>query len=159
MQIIPAKRVSRTYTQKLIGSTEMVFPLLCPVREADWIQGWDPLLVVSASGVAERDCAFVTASLPSNSIWYVTCHEPSNGFVEMIKLTPGVTVCRLTIQLRGVVGGSEADVTYCHTSLSAEGDEFVASFTDDHYLKFMQYWEASLNHYLRYGSALLETEA
>src|SRR6185312_15911284 len=70
MKIIPAKRVSRTYTQQLIGSPASVFPLLCPVREADWIQGWDPLLVVSESGVAEPDCAFVTAALPSNALWY-----------------------------------------------------------------------------------------
>lgn len=88
---------SRTYTHKLIGPPETIMPLLCPVREADWIRGWDPLLVVSASGVVERDCAFVTASLPSNAIWYVTRHEPGHGFVEKIKLTPGVTACRLTI--------------------------------------------------------------
>jgi hypothetical protein len=58
MKIIAAKRVSRTYTRKPIASPEAVLPLLCPVREADWIQGWNPHLVVSASGVAERDCAF-----------------------------------------------------------------------------------------------------
>lgn len=158
MKVIPAKRVSRTYTQKLIGSPEAVFPLLCPVREADWIQGWDPLLVVSASGVAEADCAFVTASLPSNAIWYVTRHEPSAGFVEMIKLTPGITACRLTIQLRAAAGGSEAGVTYCHTSLSVEGDEFVAAFTEEYYLRFMQDWEARLNHYLLHGSARPEPD-
>lgn len=40
--------------------------------------GWDPLLVVSASGVAERDCAFVTAGPPANAIRYVTRHEPES---------------------------------------------------------------------------------
>lgn len=159
MKIISAKRVSRTYTQSLIGSPEAVFPLLCPVREADWIQGWDPLLVVSSSGLAERDCAFVTSSLPSNSIWYITRHEPQNGFVEMIKLTPGLTACRLSIQLRAVADGSEAEVTYCHTSVGVEGDEFIAAFTDECYLKFMQDWEARLNHYLRHGRARTETES
>jgi hypothetical protein len=78
------------------------------VREADWIEGWDPLLVVSVSGVAEPDCAFVTASLPSNALWYLTRHEPGSGFLEMIKITPGVTACRVTIQLRAVAGGSGA---------------------------------------------------
>jgi hypothetical protein len=156
MKIIPAKRVSHTYTQHLIGSPEAVFPLLCPVREADWIQGWDPLLVVSNSGVAERDCAFVTASLPSNAIWYVTRYEPTSGFVEMIKVTPGVTACRLCVQLRAAASGSEADVTYCHTSLGPEGDEFVSAFTESYYLKFMQDWEARLNHYLRHGTVRSE---
>lgn len=154
MKIIKPKRASHTYRQKLVGSPADVFPLLCPVREADWIRGWDPLLVVSSSGVAERDCAFVTASLPANAVWYVTRHEPDSGFVEMIKLTPGVTACRLSIQLRTAEGGSEAEVTYCHTSLGPEGDEFVASFTESFYAKFMQDWEARLNHYLRHGTAL-----
>jgi hypothetical protein len=156
VKVVPANRVSRTYTQKLVGSPAAVFPLLCPVREADWIEGWDPLLVVSASGVAEPDCAFVTSSLPSNAIWYVTRHEPANGFMEMVKLTAGVTACRLTIQLRAVAGGSEADVTYCHTSLGAEGDAFVAAFTEDHYRQFMRDWDGRLNHYLRHGRARQE---
>jgi hypothetical protein len=53
-----------------------------------------------------------------------------------------------------VEGGSEADVTYCHTSLGPAGDAFVASFTEDHYRGFMQDWERRLNHYLRYGKPL-----
>lgn len=153
MKIIQPKRVNRTYTQHLIGSPETVFPLLCPVREAEWIQGWDPLFVVSDSGVAERDCTFVTSALPSNAIWYITRHEPAAGFVEMLKLTPGVTACRLSVQLRAVAGGSEADVTYCHTSLGPEGDEFVAAFSEDYYVKFMQDWEARLNYYLHHAKA------
>lgn len=156
MKIIPAQRVARTYTQHLIGSPATVFPLLCPVLEADWIDGWDPLLVVSHSGVAERDCAFVTAALPSNSIWYITRHEPASGFVEMLKLTPGVTACRISIQLRAVPGGSEADVTYCHTSLGPDGDAFIAAFTEDYYLTFMRDWERRLNHYLQYGTVHAE---
>ena len=154
MKIVPARRVSRSYTQRLAGPPEAVFPLLCPVREADWIPGWDPLLVVSASGVAERDCVFVTAALPSNALWYVTRHEPDNGFVEMLKLTPGVTACRLSIQLRAAVGGSEAEVTYAHTSLGPEGDAFLDAFTEANYHQFMQDWEARLNHYLRHGTAM-----
>jgi hypothetical protein len=156
LKIIPARRVSRTYTQHLISSPDTVFPLLCPVRETDWINGWDPLLVVSDTGVAERDCTFITTALPSNSIWYITRHEPDSGFIEMLKLTPGVTACRLSIQLRAVPSGSEADVTYCHTSLGPEGDAFVATFTEDYYLKFMQDWEVRLNHYLRHGIARAE---
>ena len=37
-----------------------VFPLLCPVREADWIDGWNPVLVLTQSGFAEQDCVFIT---------------------------------------------------------------------------------------------------
>lgn len=154
MKIVHPNRVMHTYTQRLVGEPSAVFPLLCPVREVDWIEGWDPPLVISASGVAEPDCVFTTPGQPTDAIWYITRHEPAAGFVEMIKITPEVTACRLSIQLRPVADGCEADVTYSHTSLGARGDEFVASFTEQYYRKFMQDWESRINHYLRLGTAL-----
>jgi hypothetical protein len=154
MKIVTPTRAVHTYTQHLVAPPEAVFPLLCPVREADWIEGWDPLLVVSDSGVAERDCVFVTPAQAADAIWYITRHEPGSGIVEMIKMTPKVTACRLSIQLRAVEGGCEADITYAHTSLGPDGDAFVASFTADFYRRFMQDWESRINHYLREGSAL-----
>ena len=154
MNITKPKRVTRTYTQQLVAEPSAVFPLLCPVREADWIDGWDPISVIAQSGVAERDCVFVTAASPNDAVWYITRHERDNGFVEMLKITPHVTACRLTIQLRPVATGSEASITYTHTSLGPEGDAFVASFTDEYYRQFMQDWEARINHYLVHGSAL-----
>ncbi len=153
MHVTKPNRVTRTYTQRLVAEPSAVFPLLCPVREADWIDGWDPISVITHSGVAEHDCVFVTAASPGDAVWYVTRHEPDNGFVEMIKITPLVTACRLTIQLRAIATGSEALVTYTHTSLGPEGDAFVASFTDDYYRQFMEDWEARINHYLEHGTA------
>lgn len=154
MKILSPNRVTRTYTQQLAGAPDAVFPLLCPVREAEWIEGWDPRLVISASGVAERDCVFTTEADPIDAIWYITRHEPGAGLVEMIKITPEVTACRLTIQLRASKAGTEADVTYSHTSLGARGDEFVASFTEDFYRKFMRAWEEKMNSFLAHGAAL-----
>ena len=157
MKIVRPNRATRTYTQHLVGPPDAVFPLLCPVREADWAEGWDPLLVVSSSGVAESDCVFTTAATPTDAVWYITRHDPEAGFVEMLKITPDVTACRLSIQLRAVAGGAEAEVTYSHTSLGPEGDAFIASFTEDYYRKLMQDWESRVNHYLLHGSGLRAT--
>lgn len=154
MQVTKPVRVSRTYTQHLVGTPEAVFPLLCPVRETDWIEGWNPIAVVSDTGVAEADCVFTTPVSPSDAIWYITRHEPQSRFVELLKVTPSVTACRLTIQLIPAPGGCTAQVTYTHTSLGADGDAFVETFTEAHYAKFMQDWETRLNHYLRTGQAL-----
>jgi hypothetical protein len=74
----------------------------------------------------------------------------------MLKILPGVTACRLSIQLSENGNGSFADVTYSHTSLSPAGDEFVAKFTADYYQQFMQAWEKSLNHFLKTGVQLAE---
>ena len=135
-----------------------MFPLLCPVREADWIDGWDPVSVIAQSGVAERDCVFVTAASPNDAVWYITRHERDNGFVEMLKITPRVTACRLTIQSSALSRQAQRRViTYTHTSLGPEGDAFVASFTEEYYRQFVQDWEARINHYLVHGSALRAT--
>lgn len=156
MKISQPNRVSRTYKQRLLAPLEEVFPLLCPVREKDWIYGWDPEVVLSHSGLAEPDCIFVTGSDSDEAIWYITRHEKNAGFVEMIKITPTVTACRLTIQLEQSENGSTADITYTHTSLGPNGDTFIKRFTEPYFQKFMQDWESRVNYYLESGNLLRE---
>ena len=148
MNIIKPIRATHTCRQQLQAPPETVFPLLCPVREAEWAEGWLPEFVISSSGFAERDCVFVTADESEKTIWYVTRHEAENLFVEMLKILPGVTACRLEIQLSPAGTGCAADITYSHTSLGPAGDEFVAKFTAEYYQKFMQEWERLLNDFL-----------
>lgn len=154
MKISIPKRAGHTYTQSLVAPPDRVLPLLCPVREADWLAGWDPVFVLSGSGVAERDCVFLTADAAADAIWYITRHEPDAGLVEMIKVTPGVTACRLSMKVAAARGGSRAEITYLHTSLGPAGDKFVESFTAHAYLAFIRDWEARMNHYLQHGTIL-----
>jgi hypothetical protein len=151
MRISKPNRATHTYRQKLCATPARVFPLLCPVREREWADGWLPDLVITSSGVAERDCVFITTDHSGRAIWYVTRHEPENWFVEMLKIVPGITACRLEIQLTPNGDESFADVTYSHTSIGEAGDEFIAGFTADYYRKFMQAWERELNHFLETG--------
>jgi len=155
VRISQPRRVTRTYTQRLTAAPAAVFPLLCPVREAEWIEGWDPISVWSESGVAEPDCVFTTPVDDGDAIWYVTRHEPDAGEVEMLKVTPGVTACKLVIKLTPSATGTDAQVTYSHTSLGPAGDAFVGGFTSEYYGQFMRDWESRLNHYLTTGHMLL----
>jgi len=154
MHITKPNRAAHTYRQRLCAPPAKVFPLLCPVREAEWADGWLPELVVSLSGVAERDCVFVTRDDLGTAFWYITRHEPEASFVEMLKIVPGVTACRLNIQLSEESAGCVAEITYTHTSLGPAGDEFVAKFKAEHYQKFMEAWEKALNHFLATGLLL-----
>jgi len=148
MHITKPNRATHTYRQRLQAPPEKVFPLLCPVREAEWAQGWLPDLVISSSGVAERDCVFITSDKLGTGFWYITRHEPERLFVEMLKIVPGMTACRLEIQLGKDGAECVADVTYTHTSLGPAGDEFVGKFTAEYYQEFMQAWESALDHFL-----------
>lgn len=156
MTIQPPVRVRRTYRQHLDAPPGRVFPLLCPVREADWVPEWDPSLVLTASGIAEEDAVFIMPEDETDdAIWVITEHDPADHVVAFVKVTPGHTVGRIEIAL--APDGSEhtvATVTYQYTALSAAGAAFVRDFTEAAYATFMQAWERQLNHYLRTGRML-----
>jgi hypothetical protein len=138
MKIVAPSRVAHSYTQSLRAPADAVFPLLCPVREAEWIEGWDPDLVVTGSGAAELDCVFTTGDGADAAVWVVTRYDAALGCMVV---PDGPDTCR-------------ADVTYQHTSLGPEGDRVVAEFTADAYTTFMRTWESRLNHYLATGEML-----
>lgn len=143
------KEVTRTYTQTLNGSVERVFPLLCPVRELEWVPGWPLLSVRSNSGVAEKNCIFTTETENGQAVWVITEYDPGENFVEMLRIDPRQTVCKLQIQLRS--SGDDtctATVTYAHSAITKEGEAFVENFTDEYYKTFMVSWESELNRFL-----------
>ena len=149
MKISKPVRVRRAYTQSIKGSPDEVFPLLCPVREVEWVQGWEPRLVVSESGVVEKGCVFVTPDQPSESIWVTTRWEPDRHRLELIKVTPGLAVGRIEVSLEaGGEDDTRAHVSYEYTALGYAGEKFVGRFTEAHYEDFMKEWEIELNTFL-----------
>jgi hypothetical protein len=150
------RRVKHTFTQSIKGTPEQVFPLLCPVREADWIPGWTTDWVISNTGVAEQDCIFQTPPHPgaggAASIWVITHHDEDAFEVEMIKVTPTFTVGKLQIKLSAQGKTStNATIAYEFTSLGPLGDTYLEGFTAQWYEKFMRVWEKQMNHYLETG--------
>ncbi|NLJ26478.1 MAG: hypothetical protein GX433_00490 [Deltaproteobacteria bacterium] len=151
MEVVEPVRVERTYVQKLDARPEEVFPLLCPIRELEWVEGWNPLLVVSHSGMAEEDCIFLTGEKEPESFWVITKRDSKNFIMEIIKVTPGMTVAKINISLKADgEHATAAEVTYMYTALSGEGEDFVLGYTESFYEKFMKQWETALNSYLQY---------
>lgn len=127
-------RIRHNYTQTLAASPETVFPLLCPVREMDWTPGWDPVKVISESGVAEKDCMFITRAEPMDAVWIITNHDPAALKLEMYKITPGHTVGKLEISLSGAgANTTHADISYEYTALDEPGEKFLQEFTAGFY--------------------------
>ena len=155
MKILSPKRIKRSYTQSLVAPPEKVFPLLCPVRERDWVPDWDPELVLSNSGIAEADCVFITRGSPQQTTWVITRYDPQGYTLEILKVTQNHTVGKLEIALAGDGdGGTSAEVSYTYTSVGPEGDAFLEEFTEAWYRDFMERWERTLNHYLSTGEKL-----
>jgi len=155
MRVEKPNRVSRSYTQHLGAPPGAVFPLLCPVREAEWVNDWRPRLVLSDSGFAEPDCLFITPGIPEDALWLMTVHDPEALCLEIIKIIPGVVVGKISVALAAEGdNGCTSNITYAYTSLSEHGDRALEEFTDAHFRSFMEAWEKELNHFLSTGTKL-----
>jgi hypothetical protein len=159
MNPIDSGRITRTYTQRIEASPERVFPLICPVREAEWLDGWSDAyeMIHSDSGVAEEGCVFRT-NTPGRpeTIWMITRHDPAARIVEFFRVTAGLVATRLTIGVSAAPdAASSVNIRYTFTPLSASGADFVrATHSEEAFRRDMAFWEESMNHWLRTGEIL-----
>ncbi len=155
MRIEKPTRVSRSYTQHLCAPPAEVFPLLCPVRETEWVNDWRPRLVISESGLAEPGCIFITPGIPEDALWLMRIYDRKRHHLEIIKIIPGMVMGTITVALAAADGGGcAADITYAYTALSDQGEVALEEFTEAHFAAFMKTWETELNHYLTTGAKL-----
>lgn len=127
-----------------------VFPMLCPVREHDYLPDWEADILHSASGVAELGCVFRTGGGDQpEQIWQITRFEPRAGVLQFAMCTPGSHVSRLDIAVTDR-GASACDVefAYTHTAITPEGNSFVDSFTDELFQAKMQNFRERLSAHL-----------
>lgn len=151
-----ARRLTRTHRQTIEAPPETVFPLLCPVREAEWLEGWGYHMIYSESGLVEEGAVFSTASEGEpDTVWIVTRHDRHAHEVEFARFTPGSRTCvlRLAVTARDAQS-SYVDVTYTYTGLSPAGNDFLDHVTAQAFREGVIFWEASMNHFLRTGGKL-----
>lgn len=153
-----AKRVSHEYTQTNVAGPERVFPLLCPVREAEWVPGWKYRMIYSQSGMAEADCMFATPNDDgSETTWVVTEYDPAKFCIGFVWVNPGLMAAQIRIRLeRTAEGKTTARIRYAYTALSAEGNKEVERYDDAWFGGKMRGWEAAINHYLKTGKCIEE---
>ena len=144
------------YTQHNTGNIDEVFPLLCPVREKDWLQGWEYRMIHSTSGIIEENCVFVTPyDEDKETIWHVTRYDPAHYFIEFVRMTPGENVVKITIRLEEVDESlTRAKISYQYTALSKEQNLFIENELEQSFSDSMSWWEKAMNHYLRTGLML-----
>ena len=149
---------SITFTQINNASPDVVFPLLCPVREKDWIDGWDYKMIFSKSGLIEKGCIFSTPHHGSaETIWYVNEHDPISHTIEFLRVTPGEEVVKINIALSDNGDGtSTSQISYQYTGLNESKNEWIKHKLDSEFEKSMLYWENAINNYLQTGIKLLK---
>jgi hypothetical protein len=156
MSTFAAKRVSHEYTQTNDAPPEKVFPLLCPVREADWVPGWQYRLIYSRSGFAEDGCVFSTPNdAGSETIWMVTHYDPAAFAIAYAWVQPGMIATQLRISLAPAPDGkTSARIRYLYTGLSLAGNTVLDHYSPEWFHGKMKSWESAINHFLRNGSLI-----
>ena len=151
-----AKRVTRTYVQRIVAPPAQVFPLLDPVRETEWLDNWQCEMIYSASGLGEQNCVFKTQQPhEAETIWTVVRRDATEYVVEFVTMTPGSRVTHIRINLEDEgAGQTTARISYTITALNEEGNAFVDRFGEAEFKRRMEWWERSMNHFLETGNLL-----
>lgn len=156
MKCFEAKKVQRSHTVKLFAAPGQVFPLLCPVREEEWLSGWENEtyeLIFSKSGFNEEGCIFKTRfNVPDDSFWTCLKFDQQNYEVEFLIHIIGLEMRKFTIILKQNDDNStNAQFIMGTTALSESGNQFVENLTEAEYVKFIAKFEMMLNYYFQHG--------
>jgi hypothetical protein len=84
---------------------ERIFPLLCPIKENEWIDGWRAEVLHSKSGFAEDNALFRTR-LRFGETWITTRYEPQVFRVEYTIFAGGHAIVRLDLALDDLGDGT-----------------------------------------------------
>ncbi len=149
-----AKNIKSHLVQRFQAPPDKVFPLLCPIREYEWIEGWQCDLLNSDSGVAEKNCVFRTR-LPgaqSDDVWVISHYEP-NARIEFVCVNALRVKCLFITLTDNGDGTTRAENEQLLVGLTEEGNRLLDNMADSFAFE-MRLGEAMLNHYLTTGNRL-----
>lgn len=149
-----AKKIRSSFVQHFKAPPDKVFPLLCPVREYEWIEPWQCELLNSESGIAEKSCVFRTRfpGESSDDVWVISHYEP-NARIEFVRVNALRTMC-LSITLADNGDGTTRAVNeQLLVGLTEDGNQALDKMAEGFSFE-MSMGEAMLNHYLTTGKKL-----
>jgi len=151
MTAFEAARVVATVTTVIEAPTERVFPLLCPVREEEWLPGWEAEILHSESGIAELGCVFRT-DLAGRGVgtWVCTRYEPTRH-IEFATFWSAGAVDRLALTLAERRGGCSLTWHRELVGLDDTGNRYLADQDIDVVAARLRHAGEVLAHYCATG--------
>ncbi|HEX9825506.1 MAG TPA: hypothetical protein VGA80_02830 [Flavobacteriaceae bacterium] len=152
-------RKTFNYTQINTGNIKEVFPLLCPVMEREWIDGWDCNMIYTKSGYIEEDCVFTTTHHGNQeTVWHVTHYNKENYTIEFLRITPHENTVRIKISLEKLNNlKTKTHTSYMYTLLNSSNTDREFKAIEKSFFDSMFWWEKAINYYLE-KRELLEKE-
>ena len=146
-------KVVESYDAEISAPAEKVFPLLCPVREYEWISTWTCELVRTESGVAEDMCVFITDRPPfGRETWVCTRYECPDA-IQYTRFSQNA-IARLDIKcIEGTADKSTWRWTLTAVGLTDEGNRICESATEQT-LQIFKTLNVLLEHFVTKGEML-----
>jgi len=150
-----SKRLVQSHEMTIPATADRIFPLLCPVLEYEWIEGWKCDLLRSESGVAENNCIFRTNDpLEGEMTWVVSRYEPDRD-IEFVIFRPELLVLKLDLGLsENGNGTTRLRITHTFTGVGEEGNAVVGMLPEDFTRERWNWLGEALAYYLRTGEML-----
>ncbi len=128
----PTRSLRRTFVHDhvVLAPPDAIFPLLCPVREYEWIPTWECRLVHAESGVAEHGCIFTTGFGNGEETWVCTTYRPPTA-IEYTRFADEGWVAMLGLSLAPAPGGTLLSVRQMFTAVTPQGQAAVAAMSED----------------------------
>lgn len=111
----------RTFT----CTPELLFSLLCPTTEYDWIDGWHCEMIYSKSHYHESNAMFRTSFFQMEELFVVTRFEPSKA-IEFVRFSEHLTI-KLEVAICDNLNGTcTGNWTIVATAVSSEGNNILS---------------------------------
>jgi hypothetical protein len=141
-------------TTKIPAPPEQIFPLLCPVRETDWICDWKCDMVYTSSGFNELHCIFQTHwEQVGQETWFTVDYTP-NRSVAFVRAS-GDWIIHYVISLTPTNIGTEVNWQQVLVGMTPGGNDNIARMTRKFNDMIDQLGKA-LAYYLTYNKCLME---
>ena len=131
-----------------------VFPLLCPVREFDWIEKWDCELIYSESGFAELGCIFSTFNPDDGGkdIWVISRYETDKR-IQFVRVN---SIRSITYDLFITEANEQTRILWQQqvTALNEKGNAFLETVNQVAFTNQIMMLQKLLNFYIETGKRM-----
>ena len=157
-----SKRTVTHHVEKIKASPQQIFPLLCPMQEYKWIDGWQCEMVHSDSGAVENNCVFkeektspILFDLVIPTHWIVSLYDPEKYRIQFVLLMGTMAIAKVDVEIQGL-GGQLSSIawTFMITSLSEEANRNINETTKRKAKLLLSILAQSLKHYCETGELL-----
>ena len=149
MSAFVAEHAERSHAFVVAAPLRRAFALFEPEGERAWAEGWDPVYLQPADGRPTRGMVFTTSHGNEATVWMMVRHEPAQGLVEYVRMTPGSRIGRVLVQCSALdAARTRVNVVYALTGLSAAGNAVIRDLDAGRYERFIEGWSAAIERVL-----------